>query len=95
MWWFVFSVRIHIDVKENGFMITHACHCVYGGELEIRDGFDVSNRSNIFSESNRVGSFIILTSPNPDGVSYSYGIGWREIHVRLLEMLCSCLEDAR
>ena len=96
--------------------------------VEIRDGFDVSTRSNIFPESNRLSSFTILTSPNSptisisllcftvvcwfvahkfsqsmsgrfrsparmtDGVSCSYGIGWREIHVRLLEMLCSHLE---
>ena len=26
VWWFVFS--------ENGFMITHASHCVYGGDKE-------------------------------------------------------------
>ena len=32
--------------------------------VEIRDGFDVSTRSNIFPESNRLGSFTILTSPN-------------------------------
>ena len=95
--------------------------------VEIRNGFDVSTRSNIFPESNRLGSFTILTSPNSttisisllcftvvcwfvahtfsqsmsgrfrsparmtDGVSCSYGIEWREIHVRLLEM-CSHLE---
>ena len=28
--------------------------------VEIRDGFDVSTRSNIFAESNQVGSFTIL-----------------------------------
>ena len=32
--------------------------------VEIRDGFDVSTRSNIFPESSWVGSFTILTSPN-------------------------------
>ena len=32
--------------------------------VEIRNGFDVSTRSNIFPESNRLGSFTILTSPN-------------------------------
>ena len=29
--------------------------------VELRDGFDVSARFNIFPESNRVGSFTILT----------------------------------
>ena len=39
--------------------------------VELRDGFDVSNSSNIFPESNRVGSFTILTSPNSPTISIS------------------------
>ena len=39
--------------------------------VEIRDGFDISIRSNIFPESNRVGSFTILTSPNSPTISNS------------------------
>ena len=31
VWWFFFSVGIHIAIKDNGFMIARACHCVYGG----------------------------------------------------------------
>ena len=100
--------------------------------VEIRNGSDVSTRSNIFPEFNHVDSFTILTSPNLPTISISllcftavcwfvahkfsqsmsgrfrsparmtdggilqlclgYGIAWREIHVRLLEMLCSRLE---
>ena len=30
--WFVFPGWVHIDIKEDGFMITHTCHCVYGGD---------------------------------------------------------------
>ena len=40
--------------------------------VEIRDGFDVSTRSNIFPESSWVGSFTILTSPNSRTISISY-----------------------
>ena len=39
--------------------------------VEIRDGFDVSTRSNIFPESSWVGSFTILTSPNSPTISIS------------------------
>ena len=39
--------------------------------VEIRDGFDVSTRSNIFQESSWVGSFTILTSPNSPTISIS------------------------
>ena len=39
--------------------------------VEIRDGFDVSTRSNIFLESNQVGSFTIFTSPNFPTISIS------------------------
>ena len=40
--------------------------------VEIRDGFDVSTRYNyIFLESNWVGSFTILTSPNSPTISIS------------------------
>ena len=39
--------------------------------LEIKDGFDVSCRCNIFSESYRVGSFTILTIPNSKTISIS------------------------
>ena len=39
--------------------------------VEIRDGFDVSTRSNIFPESIAGGSFIILTSPNSPTISVS------------------------
>ena len=39
--------------------------------LEIKDGFDVSTRCNIFPESYRVGSFTILTIPNSKTISIS------------------------
>ena len=39
--------------------------------VEIRDGFDVSTMSNRFPESDRVGSFTILTSPNSPTISIS------------------------
>ena len=39
--------------------------------LEIREGFDVSTRSSIFKQSNRVGSFAILISPNSPTISVS------------------------
>ena len=43
--------------------------------VEIRDGFYVSTKSNIFPESNRVGSFTILISPNSPTISISLLFG--------------------
>ena len=40
--------------------------------VEIRDGFEVSTRSSIFPESNRVGSLTIFVNPNsPISISIS------------------------
>ena len=39
--------------------------------VEIRDGFEVSTRSSIFPESNRVGSLTIFVNPNSPIISIS------------------------
>ena len=39
--------------------------------VEIRDGFEVSTRSSIFPESNRVGSLTIFVYPNSPIISIS------------------------
>ena len=66
--WFVFPGWVHIDIKGDGFMITHTCHCVL---VEIRDEFEVSTRSSIFPESNRVGSLTMFVNPNSPIISMS------------------------
>ena len=66
--------------------------------VEIRDGFDVSTRSNIFPESSWVGSFPILTSPNSPttgsvrGLEILENLEFHQLKIKALKSLNSGMQ---